>query len=898
MQFLSDVQTPGSPAYHQWLTPAQFGAKFGATPAQIAAINSFAAANSLTVSNVSASNLRFTLTGSVSSLESAMAPALHQVQLAGNLYYSNTAAPSLPSALAAQVKNIDGLNTLPSTHPLTISGVVANDPLAAIGNIVDANALKILSVSSDSCIEDFSTAEQTALQGELRQAAAQGITVLAASGCGSRGSAGFPSSLSEVTAIAVAPSITPATNPVLTEPRPAWQLASGLPVDSFRHEVDLTVSSLDALSQKVASVIATQTENEAPLRLGNINPVLYQNAATKGLFTQPDNASPGTWEPATGLGIADLDILGNIIWQPHGSHNSQTTVYLSTSYMIHGQQLNVYATIADPSFSVGYPPSGNVTFTSNPVSSGFGATEPTNNGTSQTYSTNQINAGSYSIIGTYYGDGTYAGSSGTAGLTVGPEAPLLTATTPGSPSLGQNFTVTVTAKSVSGVDTPYGTVTLTEYGASTYTYTQPLVASGTNVATATFNIPAAQAGSLNLSISCNSTNPNFICYTPISVPLTVPQAATTTTLISNPANPQAGQTIALQATVTMTTPVSGFTPTYTGNVTFYDNGNNLGSPTIYGSGTATLVTSLAGANDTVTAVYSGNANFLSSTGTLNGTGGSGSSKTTAALSINPSSGLAGSNFILTATVSTVNSGAPTGTVSFVDTFNGQQATLGSSNLTTTSSSTSVAQLSTTGLAAGTHNIVANYSGSTSFSGATSNTVALNLTDYSVTFSPTSMTLSAGSSGVDLVTINSLNGFKGTVTLACSAPLDTETTCVFNPATITTSGNSQLLITTTKPTANKSIGHAGFDDKILGVALGALLIGLLLPSVRRRRPALFALLVTCILLGSSGCTNLDNVAPIVPVSGTPLGTQLFSITTSGTDGVTTTYHNSKLQVTVQ
>ena len=213
-----------------------------------------------------------------------MTPALHQVQLAGSLYYANMAVPSLPTALAAEVTTIEGLSTLPGAHPLTISGAVANDPLAALSSIIDANVLRVVSISSDACLEDFSAITQAALQSELRQAEAQGMTVLAASGCGSRGSAGFPSALSEVTAVAVAPGISPATSPTLTEHRPVWQIAPGLPADSFRHEVDLTVNSLDALAQKVTSVIATQTENNAPLRLGNINHCALRERRNQGSF--------------------------------------------------------------------------------------------------------------------------------------------------------------------------------------------------------------------------------------------------------------------------------------------------------------------------------------------------------------------------------------------------------------------------------------------------------------------------------------------------------------------------------------------------------------------------------------------------------------------------------------
>jgi hypothetical protein len=53
-----------------------------------------------------------------------------------------------------------------------------------------------------------------------------------------------------------------------------------------------------------------------------------------------------------------------------------------------------------------------------------------------------------------------------------------------------------------------------------------------------------------------------------------------------------------------------------------------------------------------------------------------------------------------------------------------------------------------------------------------------------------------------------------------------------------------------------------------------------------------------MLGVSGCTVLNNVATLVPVSGTPLGTQVFKISTSTTSGGSTTYYNTTFQVTVQ
>ena len=63
--------------------------------------------------------------------------------------------------------------------------------------------------------------------------------------------------------------------------------------------------------------------------------------------------------------------------------------------------------------------------------------------------------------------------------------------------------------------------------------------------------------------------------------------------------------------------------------------------------------------------------------------------------------------------------------------------------------------------------------------------------------------------------------------------------------------------------------------------------------------LLSMLVSLLILPSVGCTHLSNVAP-TPVSsgGTPLGTQVLSITTSGSDGTNTTRHDLQVQVTVQ
>jgi len=66
-------------------------------------------------------------------------------------------------------------------------------------------------------------------------------------------------------------------------------------------------------------------------------------------------------------------------------------------------------------------------------------------------------------------------------------------------------------------------------------------------------------------------------------------------------------------------------------------------------------------------------------------------------------------------------------------------------------------------------------------------------DFSISTSPTSLSIRSGSSGTSTVTIKSLNGFSGAVALALSkAP--TGLTATHSPTSITTSGTSTLRIT--------------------------------------------------------------------------------------------------------
>ena len=277
------------------------------------------------------------------------------------------------------------------------------------------------------------------------------------------------------------------------------------------------------------------------------------------------------------------------------------------------------------------------------------------------------------------------------------------------------------------------------------------------------------------------------------VPLQV-LSATTTSLAASPNPVTSGQALTLTATVQG----SGSTAP-AGTVSFLNGSTPLGTATLNASGVATLSnSSLAAGTYSLTAQYSGNASFLSSTSaavpvTVN------AQATTTSLAASPNPVTAGQALALTATVQGSGSTAPAGTVSFLN---------GSTPLGTAALNASgVATLSTASLAAGTYSLAAQYSGNASFLSSTSAAVPVTVnaqaTTTSLAASPNPVT--AGQALALTATVTGSDA-TGTVTfLNGSAPLGTAT---LNASGVATFSTASLAAGTYSLTAQYT-GNASF-----------------------------------------------------------------------------------------
>jgi subtilase family serine protease len=110
-RFATAASAPGNRAYAKYLTPAQFTARFGTTPAQVAAVEKWARSAGLTV--VSATAHYVALTGTAPKLSSALRTSIHAYgQSAGGpvTAYGPVRGISVPASIGADVATVTGLD--------------------------------------------------------------------------------------------------------------------------------------------------------------------------------------------------------------------------------------------------------------------------------------------------------------------------------------------------------------------------------------------------------------------------------------------------------------------------------------------------------------------------------------------------------------------------------------------------------------------------------------------------------------------------------------------------------------------------------------------------------------------------------------------------------------------
>ncbi|UWZ82815.1 protease pro-enzyme activation domain-containing protein [Occallatibacter riparius] len=113
-QYLSDVQNKNSANYHHWLTPAEYGARFGAASEDVETITAWLQSQGLKIERASQAANTIMVSGSVGQMQAAFSTSIHSVLVHGEKHIANISQPRIPRALAPAVKGIVGLDDF---HP-------------------------------------------------------------------------------------------------------------------------------------------------------------------------------------------------------------------------------------------------------------------------------------------------------------------------------------------------------------------------------------------------------------------------------------------------------------------------------------------------------------------------------------------------------------------------------------------------------------------------------------------------------------------------------------------------------------------------------------------------------------------------------------------------------------
>jgi Pro-kumamolisin, activation domain/Bacterial Ig-like domain (group 3) len=656
--------------------------------------------------------------------------------------------------------------------------------------------------------------------------------------------------------------------------------------------------------------------------------------------------STGTgYDLATGLGSVDAtNLVDN--WSKATFTATTTTLSLSTgSGVTHGKAVPVTIDIS-PSVAKGAAS----LLVSNQTGTTIGQAIDffTLSGGSFSGNTSLLPAGTYDVIAHYGGDGTYGGSySSTVSVIVSKENSTvnlpglqLNGTAVTTVKYDDPYTLTAAVENAGGklcnpppygqIVCPTGTISLTDNNVSLGNGTYTLDSTGSiQTTTAAFVLPT---GTHPLTAQYNGDT-NYNAGT-ASVAITVTPAATSlSTLYVN--NASVGQSAAINVSVNTTS--YGAAPG--GTVTFYANGKAItgtvsynpqnGGPGYDASLNVWLYSDTSAfptpGNYTITATYSGDANYTGST----------SSATTItvlypipSLTITPQSQTVnyGGTATLTALVSGGNkSSYPTGTITFTN--NGTGATLSGPTTcakATDSSGNYACQASASYTVTDGYGVLANYSGDNNYP-SSNNYAAVIMPDFYLN-NPGGITLTAGQSQSVTIGLGSQNGFAGVVSNFVCSGLPAETTCTFNPPQVTAAVNASntttLTITTTAIGQSRNrLRAGGLSAGWLPLAgllfIGACFIGLSNPR-KRGIPVVLLLLAIALTLPSCGggggggvgvgqnnpVPSITSLSPAQVAAGSQINGQ--SVTVNGTNFMTnsavtlggvpvTAYANSATQI---
>ena len=455
-------------------------------------------------------------------------------------------------------------------------------------------------------------------------------------------------------------------------------------------------------------------------------------------------------------------------------------------------------------------------------------------------------------------------------------APELTGPSGVPETLAQGSTATldvILTPTVGGAPYPTGTVTVTD-ALTSNTFNGTFNGTGDTLA---ITIPASDltVGTHTFSATAYTGDANYTVppayQTFGSYVVTVVHSLATVTL-----NASSNPVLALNP-VTFTATVASSSGIPTGTVTFIDGSTQIGSGTVNNGVASFTTSSLTVGSHAISAVYSGDANFPSaSSAILAQVIAVRQSPTTLTITSGLQTVLLQNPVTFTATIGSIATGTPTGSVNFLD---------GSTLIGTATVVNGVASFTTTALGVGAHTISAAYGGDLNFAPSTSGTVTETVITIVITqIGVNSQTVSSNGTALYTLLIAPSSGttFPSTLTLSISglppgaaaavapsswvrsnSPSNTWTL----PANTAIGSNTAVYILMSRLSSSMAPGGSTLASRLAPLALGMVLLPFAGRMRRVAKPGrrviasvLLVIASIAAIAGVSGCGGSTSNAP--------------------------------------
>ncbi len=133
-------QNPASPLYHHWLTPAEYGARFGISRPDLARITSWLSSHGFTVDEIPSSGRLIVFSGAAAQVLDAFHTEIHRYKADGVTHLANSQDPQIPAPLRGVVDGVVSLHNFPrrsaiaSRTRLPAPSATGARPLYSAGN--------------------------------------------------------------------------------------------------------------------------------------------------------------------------------------------------------------------------------------------------------------------------------------------------------------------------------------------------------------------------------------------------------------------------------------------------------------------------------------------------------------------------------------------------------------------------------------------------------------------------------------------------------------------------------------------------------------------------------------------------------------------------------------------